>query len=93
VRQILNYQGVEVLKEGQELLAEEALRSIGFLVNVRDGNVEGKSLNHRIVAAKILIDKVFPSGGEKGEKGEKTVRIEVVDLTAPLPKKGKGGKI
>lgn len=78
---------------GREILKEEALKSIKFLVDVRDGSVEGKSLNHRITAAKILIDKVFPSGGEKGEKGENRVRIEVVDLTAPIPEKGKGGGV
>jgi len=74
------------LKEnGKELLHEEAVRSIDFLVAVREGSVEGKNINHRIAAAKILIDKVFPSGGDKSEKGESVVRIEVVDLTTPIP--------
>lgn len=70
-------------KSGKELLQDEALRSINFLVDVREGAVEGKNINHRIAAAKILIDKVFASGGDKTEKGEGVVRIEVVDLTAP----------
>lgn len=70
-------------KSGKEMLLKEALKSIDFLVDVREGVVEGKNINHRIAAAKILIDKVYPSGGDKTGKGESVVRIEVVDLTAP----------
>ncbi|KAA0263034.1 MAG: hypothetical protein EDM75_05270 [Chlorobiota bacterium] len=77
----------EIMKEkGKELLRDEAIRSIDFLVSVREGAVEGKNINHRIAAARILIDKVYPSGGDKSDKGESVVRIEVVDLTAPVEK-------
>jgi len=86
-------EGLSLEEKGKILLKDEALRSIDFLVSVREGAVEGKNINHRISAAKILIDKVFPSGGDKSDKGESVVRIEVVDLTAPSHSISKrGGK-
>lgn len=71
-----------VSKRGGSILEKEADRSIGFLVSVREGEVEGKNLNHRISAAKILIDKVYPSGGDKKNDQSGVLRIEVVDLAS-----------
>lgn len=79
--------------EGKGLLEEEAIRSIGFLVDVREGLIEGRNINHRIAAAKILMDKVFASGGDKADKGDNVVRIEVIDLTAPESKTANLDKI
>jgi len=65
-----------------ELLQQEADKSIRFLVSVRDGEIEGKNLSNRIAAAKILIDKVYPSGGDKGTDRDNNLRIEVVDASS-----------
>ncbi|MBK6681304.1 MAG: hypothetical protein IPG53_15445 [Ignavibacteriales bacterium] len=60
---ILKKEGNEVLGgKNMGLLEKEADKSIEFLVSVREGEVEGKNLNNRIAAAKILIDKIYPSG-------------------------------
>ncbi|GAB1350199.1 hypothetical protein MASR1M107_24140 [Ignavibacteriales bacterium] len=65
-----------------ELLQQEADKSIRFLVSVRDGEIEGKNLSNRIAAAKILIDKVYPSGGDKSTDRDNNLRIEVVDASS-----------
>jgi hypothetical protein len=48
---------------------------------VREGVVKGTNTNYRITAAKILIDKVYPSGGEKNTDKNGTLKIEIVDLS------------
>ncbi|MBN8547307.1 MAG: hypothetical protein J0L60_14330 [Ignavibacteria bacterium] len=73
-----------VSKRGGSILEREADNSITFLVSVREGEVEGKNLNHRISAAKILIDKVYPTGGDKKKNDEGVLRIEVVDLASEI---------
>jgi len=76
---IKNWGGMK--SEGIELLNKEAIKSIEFLIKVREGEEKGGSLTHRIAAAKILIDKVFPPGGLKDSDQGSALRIEVVDLT------------
>lgn len=79
---LLKKEGNEVLGgKNMGLLEKEADKSIEFLVSVREGEVEGKNLNNRIAAAKILIDKIYPSGGDKNSDKDGILRIEVVDLT------------
>jgi hypothetical protein len=73
--------GGKMKQKGVELLKQEAIKSIEFLIKVREGEEKGGDLSHRITAAKILIDKVFPPGGLKETDQGSALRIEVVDLT------------